>query len=125
VAPSTVTLASDTERTAPPLNRPAGFALRTIPVTRAPLGIAILPSTSIGEETVAEKFCPVEEILEPIDSSRTTVMVVSAGTTTGFGAIASRTPEFLEGFEPFVGPPEELLAAVLEESLDAVSGVAD
>jgi len=63
--------------------------------------------------------------LEPIDSSRTTVMVVSAGTTRGFGAIASRTPEFLEGFEPFVGPPEELLAAVLEESLDAVSGVAD
>jgi hypothetical protein len=107
------------------LKRPADFASRTIPVARAPLGIAILPSTSIGEETVAEKFCPVEEILEPTDSSRTTVMGVSAGTTRSLGAIASRTPEFPEGFEPFAGPPEELLAAVLEESLDAVSGVAD
>jgi hypothetical protein len=72
----------------------------------------------------AKGTAPVEEILDQrlIQNHGN---VVSAGTTRGFGAIASRTPEFLEGFEPFVGPPEELLAAVLEESLDAESGVAD
>jgi hypothetical protein len=89
------------------------------------LGIATLPSTSTGAETVAEKFCPADEILEPRGSSRTTVIVVSAGITRGFGAMASRTPEFLEDFEPVVGPAEELFAAVLDESLDAVSGAAD
>jgi hypothetical protein len=89
------------------------------------LGIATLPSISTGDEIVAEKICPVEEILEPRGSSRTTVMVVSAGITRGFGAMAWRTPEFLEEFEPLVGPPEELFAAVLDESLDAVSGAAD
>ena len=33
--------------------------------------------------------------------------------------------EFLEEFEPFVAPLEELFAAVLDESFDVVSAVAD
>jgi hypothetical protein len=63
----------------------------------------------MGEETVAEKFWPVEEILEPIDSSKTTVILESAGTTRRLDAKFSG-----EGF-----------AEPLGESFDALSGVAD
>src|ERR1700686_870341 len=74
---------------APPLKRPAGLAFLTTPVARAPLGIALLPSTSTGWLTVAAKFWPGELILEPTGSSRTTLITVSAGTTMGLGRGAS------------------------------------
>src|ERR1700686_4726387 len=74
---------------APPLKRPAGLAFLTTPAARAPLGIALLPSTSTGWLTVAAKFWPGELILEPTGSSRTTLITVSAGTTMGLGRGAS------------------------------------
>src|SRR5260370_11988001 len=89
-------LDSATERTAPPLKWPAAFASRTIPVARAPFGITILPSTSTGEATVAEKFWPEEEVLEPSASSRTTEIVVSAGTVMGLGDSAARMADLPE-----------------------------
>jgi len=107
-----VTLASEMESTAPPLKRPADFASRTIPVTRAPFGIATLPSTSTGAAIEAEKFWPVAEVLEPIASSRTTVIVVSAGTTRDL-TTASRAADLPEELEPPDGPLEESF----EESL--------
>src|SRR5260370_41986242 len=89
-------LDSATERTAPPLKWPAAFASRTIPVARAPFGITILPSTSTGEATVAEKFWPEEEVLEPSASSRTTEIVVSAGTMIVLGDSAARMADLAE-----------------------------
>jgi hypothetical protein len=80
------------------------------------LGIAIRPSTSTGEETVAEKFWPVEEVLEPTGSSRTTEIAVSAGITRGRRATASREdlPELDPAMEPFGESAEELFAAESE-----------
>src|SRR5262245_28480608 len=101
------------ERTAPPLKRPADFASRMIPVARAPFGIATLPSTSTGAETVAEKFWPVVDVFEPIDSSKTTEIVASAGTTMGLVATASDLPE------------DELLEEASGEPLVEASDVAD
>ena len=98
----------------------ADFASRTTPVARAPFGIAIFPSISIGEETVAEKFWPVSEVFELSGSSRTTVIVVSAGTTSGFGVKASRIEDLSEDERLFGAP-----GAPLGELLDAESGVAD
>src|SRR6266478_2646893 len=78
-------LASVSSSDAPPLKRPAGLAFFTMPVARAPLGMATLPSTSTGSRTVAEKFWPGVLILEPTGSSSTTEITVSAGTTMGLG----------------------------------------
>src|SRR5216684_5976289 len=78
-------LTSVSSSDAPPLKRPAGLASFTMPVARAPFGMATLPSTSTGSRTVAEKFCPGVLILEPTRSSNTTEITVSAGTTSGRG----------------------------------------
>ena len=110
-----VTLASEMESTAPPLKRPADLASRTIPVTRAPFGIATLPSTSTGEATVAEKFWPAAEVLEPIASSRTTVIVVSAGTTRGLATV-SRAADLPEELEPPDGLEESFEESIADES---------
>src|SRR2546427_11057869 len=104
-----VTLASEMESTAPPLKRPADLASRTIPVTRAPFGIATLPSTSTGAATEAEKFWPVAEVLEPIASSSKTVIVVSAGTIRGLKT-ASHAAGLPEQLEPPAKPREESFA---------------
>ena len=53
------------ERTAPPLKRPAGLASFTTPEACAPLGIARRPSIEIGAETVAPKADPGVLIFEP------------------------------------------------------------
>ena len=84
---------------------------------------------------MAEKFCPVEEVLEPRGSSRTTVILVSAGTTRGLGGTGSRTLELFEELEPFTGPAEESFGEELfaeepfgeelDALLDGVFGVAD
>src|SRR6266849_8339608 len=47
--------------------------------------MAVLPSTSMGWLTVAAKVWPGVLIFDPTASSRTTVITVSAGTTTGLG----------------------------------------
>src|SRR5260370_25078923 len=70
---------------APPLKRPAGLASLTMPVARAPLGMATLPSTATGWLTVAVNCWPEVLILEPTGSSNTTEITVSAGTTIGLG----------------------------------------
>src|ERR1700720_4682765 len=75
------------ERAAPPLNLPAGLASFTKPEGRAPLGMACLPSASIGTWTVAENPCPGVLILEPTAWSRRTEMTVSAGTIRGRGGV--------------------------------------
>src|SRR5215813_4877791 len=97
-------LARVSSREAPPLKRPAGLASFTRPVARAPLGIQTLPSTSMGAFTVAEKFCPGRLILDPTDSSKTTVITVSAGTTTGFGRAAASRAAVLEAEAPPAAP---------------------
>src|SRR5579863_6863560 len=109
-------LLSETASTAPPLNRPADFASRTIPVARAPFGIATRPFTSIGEETVAAKVCPFDDVLEPTGSSSTTEIVVSAGIVIGFGENMPRPPDLFAEAEPPEFPAEEPLLA---ESVDA------
>ena len=73
------------DSTAPPLNLPAGLASLTKPEARAPLGMASLPSTSIGTWKVAENAWPGVLILEPTAWSRRTEMTVSAGTIRGRG----------------------------------------
>ena len=47
-------LVSVSSSCAPPLKRPAGLASLTMPVARAPFGMASLPSTSTGSRTEAE-----------------------------------------------------------------------
>lgn len=74
------------ESTAPPLKRPAAFASFTVPVARAPFGITTLPSISTGSCTVALKACPGVLVFEPTVSSKTTLISVSAGTTTGLAS---------------------------------------
>ena len=114
-------LESTSERTAPPLKRPADLASRTTPVARAPLGTAIFPAISIGVETVAEKFCPDSEVFELSDSSRTTVMVVFAGTTNGLDERLSRMEDLPEDDEPFLVPP----GAPFGDEFEAESGAGD
>src|SRR5207249_7516344 len=70
--------------TAPPLKRPSGLASTTVPEALAPEGITVLPSTSTGLATVAEKLWPGWLILDPTDSPSLTVIMVPVGTTTGF-----------------------------------------
>src|ERR1700719_1419370 len=90
-------LASVSSSCAPPLKRPAGLASFTIPVARAPLGMATRPSTSTGSRTDAENCCPGALILEPTGSSSTTEITVSAGTTIGLGrGGASLAADWLE-----------------------------
>src|SRR5262249_31229613 len=91
-----------------PLKRPAAFASLTVPRARAPFGIATLPSISMGVSTVASKAWPGVAVLELSDSSRTTSMAVSAGTTKGLGTIMS-----LIDFDA----PEELEPLLLAESV--------
>ena len=68
----------------------------------------------MGEETVAANVCPFEDVLEPIGSSSTTEIVVSAGIVIGFGANMLRAPDLFA--EPPELPAEEPLLA---ESVDA------
>src|ERR1051326_4366084 len=91
---------------APPLKRPAAFASFTIPVACAPLGIAVFPSTSTGALTVAEKFCPGVLVFEPIASSNTTAITVSAGTTIGFGRGGASFAAGLEALDDPSGADE-------------------
>ena len=63
-------------------------------------------------------------VLELTGSSRTTVMVVSAGTTNGLGATASRGADLPDEFLAFVDELEELFEESLEELLAAASGAA-
>ena len=74
------------------------------------------PSTSTGEDTVAEKFCPVAEVLEPMASSKTTEIVVSAGTTSG-REVDSREP----GLPDARDAPMELSGESAEELFEAES----
>src|ERR1700693_3986689 len=71
--------------TAPPLNRPRGFASSTVPAAAAPVGITVLPSTASGLASVAVKLWPGALILEPTACPRRTVSTVPAGTINGFG----------------------------------------
>src|ERR1700682_19719 len=78
-------LVSVSSNAAPPLKRPAGLASTTLPVNRAPFGIAVFPSTSIASLKLASNFWPGWLIFDPTGSSRTTAINVSAGTTMGRG----------------------------------------
>src|SRR5947209_20356270 len=99
-------LASVNSSDAPPLKRPAAFASFTIPVACAPLGISVLPSTSTGALTVAEKFWPGVLVFEPIASSNTTAITVSAGTTIGLGRGAASFATGLEALDDASGADE-------------------
>src|SRR5215471_8352377 len=89
-------LVSSSDRTAPPLKRPAALASLTTPSARAPLGMATLPSISTGDSTVAENFSPEFGVFELMVWSKTTEMTVSAGTTRGFGSSARLTALFAD-----------------------------
>src|SRR5215472_4226129 len=86
--PETVTLVNSSARLAPPLKRPADFASFTTPSARAFLGIATLPSISMGAAMVAENLSPEWAVLELMVWSSTADMTVSAGTTKGLGSRA-------------------------------------
>src|ERR1700738_626491 len=94
--PFTLREVSVSSRAAPPLKRPADLASLTIPVARAPLGIAIFPSTSTGLCTVAAKVSPLVLVLDERVWSNTTVRAVSAGTTSGLGVNGMCIPESRE-----------------------------
>src|SRR6266404_1663723 len=104
-------LTSVSSSDAPPLKRPAGLAFFTMPVARAPFGMATLPSTSTGSRTVAEKFCPGVLILEPTGSSSTTAITVSAGTTRGRGRGGASLAGLLE-LAPGSGVDEDEFGSV-------------
>src|SRR5262249_42084941 len=96
VLPLISTLFKASSKREAPLKRPAAFASLTVPLARAPLGIATLPSISMGVSTVASKACPGVAVLELSDSSRTTSIGVSAGTTNGLGMKTSLIEEDLD-----------------------------
>src|SRR5207237_10040868 len=96
-------LVNSSARVAPPLKRPAALASLTTPSARAPLGIATLPSISIGFSTVAENLSPGWALLELMAWSSTTAITVSAGTTKGFGSSALFTALLARSEERRVG----------------------
>src|SRR5262249_22869486 len=111
--PFTVIEVNFTCNTAPPLNRPSGFASTTVPEASAPAGISVFPSTCTGLESEAVKLCPGWLILDPTACPRRTVNIVPAGTTDGVagaGFISDlRLVAILEGAElmpPLIPPPE-------------------
>ncbi|PYX09758.1 MAG: hypothetical protein DMG88_04680 [Acidobacteria bacterium] len=69
---------------APPLKRPSGLASTTVPVALVSAGITVLPATSTGLVTVAEKLCPASLIFDPTACPSRTVIIVPAGMTTDF-----------------------------------------
>src|SRR5690348_13672474 len=114
-----VTASSVTRSTAPPLNRPRGAASATVPVAAAPAGITVLPATSTGFATVAEKLSPAWLVFDPTAWPSRTVMTVSAGTTMGFASAAW----FLSPAAVRAGLPgadsRDALAVVDGDSVDA------
>src|SRR5215472_995535 len=75
-----------TSRSAPPLKWPMALAATTVPCAAAPSLITVLPSTTTGSATVAEKPCPAWLVSELSDSPRRTVMCVPAGIARGWAA---------------------------------------
>src|ERR1700719_1987825 len=72
-------------RSASPLKVPCFLASTTAPVTCAPLGMAVRPSTITGSATVASNSSPGLATRGVIVVDNTTVMGVPAGTTIGCG----------------------------------------
>src|SRR6266567_172768 len=71
---------------APPANRPSGFASTTAPSTFEPAGIATSPFTSTAFARLPPKLCPGWLTFEPTSSASRTVSTLPEGTVTVTGA---------------------------------------